>query len=134
MRIPNTAEFLAIFVSTGQLTGFSNQRKIDIILFMINTRLTCRFPFDIAGADLGALAEPPCDRPLYTVQEGDTCNSIVERFNAPTLVSLYVTFARFTYLKYRYQIICQNDAINGKCTNLSIGQVKFTLKLLLRIF
>ena len=33
MRIPNTAEFIAIFVSTGQLTGFSNQRKIDIILF-----------------------------------------------------------------------------------------------------
>ena len=93
MRIPNTAEFLALFISTGQLTDFSNQRKIDIILFMINTRLTRRFPFHIAGADLGALAEPPCDRPLYTVQQGDTCNHIAERFNAPTLVSLLFTFA-----------------------------------------
>ena len=40
MRIPNTAEFLALFVSTGQLTDFSDQRKTDIILFMISTRLT----------------------------------------------------------------------------------------------
>ena len=40
MRIPNTAEFIALFVSTGQLTGLQNQRKIDVILFMINTRLT----------------------------------------------------------------------------------------------
>ena len=31
MRIPNTAEFLAIFVTTGQLTGLPNQRKINII-------------------------------------------------------------------------------------------------------
>ena len=135
MRIPNTAEFIALFVSTGQLTGLQNQRKIDVILFMINTRLTRRFPFHIAGADLGALAEPPCDRPLYTVQQGDTCNSIADRFNAPTLVSLLVTFARSTQpLQYRYQIICGNDEINGQCTNLRPGQVKFILKLLLRIF
>ena len=39
MRIPNTAEFLAFFLTTGQLTGLSNQRKIDTILFMISTRL-----------------------------------------------------------------------------------------------
>ena len=97
MRIPNTAEFLALFVSTGQLTGFSNQRKIDIILFYDQyAAYTHRFPFHIAVADLEALAgpdEPPCIRryPLYIVQAGDTCNSIA--LNSPfrmfpTLVSL----------------------------------------------
>ena len=90
MRIPNTAEFLALFVSTGQFTSYSNQRKIDIMPFMITD--THRFPFHIAGADSAQLGElavpvgPPCDRPLYTVQSGDTCNSIADAFDAPTLV------------------------------------------------
>ena len=96
MRIPNTAEFLALFVSAGQLTGLSNQRKIDIILFYDQYAAdTRRFLFHIAVADLEALAgpdEPPCIQrfPPYIVQAGDTCNSIALRSPRyfPTLVSL----------------------------------------------
>ena len=40
MRIPSAAELLAFFATTGQFSGLSNQRKIDIILFLISTRLT----------------------------------------------------------------------------------------------
>ena len=89
MRIPNTAEFIALFITTGQLTGFSNQRKIDRILFYDQyTADTRRFLFHIAVADLNSKAlAPVCDRP-YIVQPGDTCNFIAERVHAPTLVSL----------------------------------------------
>ena len=104
---------------------FSDLYAVDIRWFL----------FHIAGAELEALGQPPCDR-SYTVKAGDTCNHIAAHFNAPTLVSLYkVTFAHFTHpLKYRYQIICENDEINSKCTNLKPGQVKFILKHQLRIF
>ena len=95
MRIPNTAEFIAFFVTgtTGQLTGFSNERKIDIILFMISTRLTGWFSFHIAAADLNSKAlAPACDsnRPLFKfkVEDGDTCDRIGMITLAPTLVSL----------------------------------------------
>ena len=30
--------------------------------------------------------------------------------------------------------MCQNDQINGKCSNLDVGEVKFILKLLLHMF
>ena len=39
-QIYNTAEFFAFFVSTGQFASYSNQRKIDILPFIISTRLT----------------------------------------------------------------------------------------------
>ena len=35
MRIPNTAELFALFVSTAQLTGLQSMRKIDIIPFLL---------------------------------------------------------------------------------------------------
>ena len=34
MRIPNTAEYFALFVSTAQLSGLQSMRKIDIIPFL----------------------------------------------------------------------------------------------------
>jgi hypothetical protein len=72
---------------------------------------------------------------LYRVQPGNICNSIAEHNNAPTLVSPLITFSHFTYaLKYSYQIMCQNDQINGGCTNLSPGDVKFVLRFLLGTF
>ena len=106
MRIPNNAEFIAFFVSTGQLTGFSNQRKIDIY-DQYTAADTHRFPFHVAGADseLEALNQPLalCDRPLYSVQPGDTCNSIAERFKAPTLVSFIGHICTF-YLSIKIQV------------------------------
>ena len=89
MRIPNTAEFIALFITTGQLTGFSNQRKIDRILFYDQyTADTRRFLFHIAVADLNSeVLAPSCSR-YYKVEKGDTCNSIAERKRTPTLVSL----------------------------------------------
>jgi hypothetical protein len=90
--------------------------------------------FHIAGAKFSLLDQPACDEGrLYTVKPGDTCNSIAAYNNAPTLVSPWrITFAHFTYaLKYSYQIMCQNDQINGGCTNLSLDDVKIVLRLLL---
>ena len=89
MRI-NTAEFIAFFVSTGQLTGLSNQRKIDIILFYDQYAAdTRRFPFHIAVADLNSEAlAPSCADRSYKVQRGDTCNEIAMYERAPTSVSL----------------------------------------------
>ena len=89
MRIPNAAEFIAFFVSTGQLTGLSNQRKIVIILFYDRYEAdTRRFLFHIAVADLNSeVLAPSCSR-YYKVEKGDTCNSIAERKRTPTLVSL----------------------------------------------
>ena len=92
MRIPYTAEFIAFFVSTGQLTGLSNQRKIDIILFYDQYAAdTRRFPFHIAVADLNSEALAPSPRCVdlpYIVQPGDTCNEIAMYERAPTSVSL----------------------------------------------
>ena len=153
MRIPNTAEIFTFFAAIGQ---FSNLRKNVIVPFMtLYATNACRLPFHIgsadwelslapadvdiadsefrvsdvipAGADDADLA-PACSR-AYTVKPGDNCLSIAEKNGAPTLVSSYrdIVIAYFIYaLKYSYQIICQNDQINGKCSNLgtSIGQVK----------
>jgi hypothetical protein len=134
MRVP-TAELLTFFAATGQFSGPS-LRKI-LITFMTCMRLMhvlCHF--HIASAKFSLLDQPACDKGrLYTVQPGDICNSIAADYNAPTLVSTDNTFAHFTYaLKYSYQIMCQNDQINGGCTNLSPGEVKFVLRLLLGTF
>ena len=92
VRIPNTAEFLAIFVTTGQLTGLPNQREINIIFLWSvrgwHTSVSISYHM-IASADLDSEAlAPECNRPLYPVRPGDTCNAIAERYHAPTLVSL----------------------------------------------
>jgi len=59
----------------------------------------------LPGAKL-SLDEPQCnDGQSYTVKSGDVCNSIAEHNSAPT-----------------YQIMCQNDLINGVCTNLHPDQ------------
>ena len=90
MRIPNTAEFLALFVTTGQLTGFSNQRKPDIILFYDQYAAdTRRFLFHTASADLDSEAlAPACNRPPFRIMRGDTCDLIAKIADAPMLVSL----------------------------------------------
>ena len=89
MRIPNAAELFAFFVSTGQLTGLSNQRKIVVILFYdLYEADTRRFSFHIAVADLNSEALAPSCARSYKVEKGDICNSIAERFRVPTLVSL----------------------------------------------
>jgi len=56
------------------------------------------------GAEFSLLGEPQCDQ-SYTVKPGDICNSIAALNNAPT-----------------YQIMCQNDGIDGKCSDLHPGQ------------
>ena len=90
MRIPNTAEFLALFVTTGQLTGFSNQRKPDIILFYDQYAAdTRRFPFHIASADLDSEAlAPACNQPPFRIVPRDTCEHIAKITDVPMLVSL----------------------------------------------
>ena len=95
---------------------------------------THRLPFHIAGADSEFSLAQACDR-SYRVRPGDICDSIAIRNRAPTLISLYITIAHFTNpLKYSYQIMCENEQIDGKCSNLGIGEVKIVLKLLLRTF
>ena len=85
MRIPNTAEFLAFFLTTGQLTGLSNQRKIDTTFYDQYEADARRFPFHTAGTDLKALpvAEPPCDQ-LYTISKEETCSNIALRYRVST--------------------------------------------------
>ena len=93
-----------------------------------------RLSFHIAGADSELSLAPACDR-SYRVRPGDICDSIAIQQRAPTLVSLYITTAHFTYpLIYSYQIMCENEQIDGKCSNLSIGEVRCVLKILLRTF
>ena len=97
---------------------------------------TCRLPFLIADTDseFSLLQvnndEPQCNPGrFYHVNFGDTCNHIGALHNAPTSVSFfYITFAHFTYaLKCSYQIICENNGVNGQGTNLVIGEVKYVL-------
>ena len=83
---------------------------------------TRRFPH-IADAQL-SLLDPECDR-YYTVQQGDTCDTIAKAQGAPTLVSSesHLTFAHFTHaLQCSYQIVCEND-IKADCTDLRAGTV-----------
>ena len=125
MRIP-TAEFLAIFAATGQFSGPSESLCKVPGHTLDGLRLIRR----IAGVEFSLLGQPPCHRG-YTVKSGDICDTIAAANNAPTLVSSYITFAHFTHaLKYSYQIICQNDNIDAKCTNLVPGEVKCVLRLL----
>ena len=133
MRLPTT-EFFSFFVATGQFSS-PPLRKILIILFMTCMQLIhvgCRF--HIAGAKFSLLDQPPCNR-WYTIQPDDTCNFIAKYHHVPTFVSPYITFSHFTYaLKYSYQIMCQNDSINGKCTNLRVDEVKMVFRLFLGTF
>ena len=82
------------------------------------------------------IAEPACDEGRsYTIRSGDICNSIGALNNAPTLVSPYKTFSHSTYaVKYSYQIICQNELVNGGCTNLGPDKVKLVFRILLGTF
>ena len=88
-------------------------------------------PAGADDADVEYFLAPAWAR-AYTVKPGDICNSIGARHSAPTVVSSYIIFAYFTYyasaLKYSYQIMRQNDAINSKCSNLGIGQVNLIHK------
>jgi len=58
----------------------------------------------LPGADSEFSLAQACDR-SYTVKSGDICNSIAEQNNAPT-----------------FQIMCQNEQIDGKCSNLSVDE------------
>jgi len=94
---------------------------------------TCRT--EDAELSLGE-AEPACDF-WYTVRQGDICDSIAAAHRVPTFVPSHFPFAYFIHrraLQCSYQIICENDAINGKCTNLGVGQVRSVLRLLLETF
>ena len=94
MRIPELFTFIA---ATGQLSGLSTLRKIVIVLFMnLYATDTRRLPFHIAGGDSEFSLASACDR-SYRVRPGDICDSIAIQNRAPTLVSLYITFAHFTY-------------------------------------
>lgn len=76
-----TAEFFALFAATGPLSSLQN-----------------------AESFIGLDAVATCNE-KYTVQRGDTCNSIAAAEGVPT-----------------NQIICQNPAINAACTNLAIDE------------
>jgi len=57
-----------------------------------------------SDSELSLLVEPTCNQ-WYQVKPGDTCDSIAGANRVPT-----------------YQIICENNQINGQCTNLQVGE------------
>ena len=89
-----------------------------------------------ADAEFSLIADPACDAGRsYKIVSNDNCDKIGSKHNAPTLVSQYNTFSHLTYaVKYSYQIICQNTAVNGKCTNLEPGKVNLVFRILLGTF
>ena len=124
MRIPTLAEFFTFFAATGQLSDLSMMRKIVMYFYYPYATDRRRLPFHIAGADSEYSLAPACDR-SYKVRPGDICNSIAAKNGAPTLVSSYIILHILLIHEINsYQIMCENDQIDGKCSNLGIGEVK----------